>query len=525
VDAAGRFLVPGLIDPHIHPEVTKLTMTRVAEALLAHGTTSIMCSLDQIGVVAGIEGIRFALDEFSRTPLKVFYNAPSRLPYTTPASTVAHTFGLQEHRRALEWDETVGMWEYMIESIAGFEEGVLDASSMLLDGGRRPQGHLPFTSGPLLSAAVAAGATSDHESWFANEVAEKLRAGLYVFLRKASCVDNVAEGLRAVTDTGLPTRRLSFCADDIDCSDIVDLGHMDACVRYAVGHGIAPLQAIQMATLTPAEAFRVDHLVGSLAPGRIGDVLLVDDLGTMAIHSVFADGRPVFAGGRLLVALQAPTYPARFFDTMRLDRLVTEDDVYLRVPDSAAEADVLVMQLESSQIRSRRNATLPVRAGRIQPAPDQDVLYISVTDRHSGKGQMASAFVGGFGLKRGAFATSLSPDDDNVICVGASVPDMVVAIRHLFQVGGGQVVADEGRVVDVLELPVCGIMADVSVQAMAERERALARHLSGMGVTIPKPLFSVLFLSITAIPQFAITDQGLVEAARRQVVSPILSWR
>jgi adenine deaminase len=401
---------------------------------------------------------------------------------------------------------------------------VLRAANALLDAGRMPQGHLPFASGPLLAGALAAGAATDHESWFAEQVAEKLRAGLYVFLRKASCVDNIADGLKAVTEMRLPPRRLGLCADDVDCTDLVELGHMDHYVRYAIELGIEPLQAIQMATLIPAEAFRVDHLVGSLTPGRVADVLLVDDLRAFAIRQVFANGQPVAEGGRLRIALEPPAYPASFSGTMKLDRPLAEDDLYLRAPETAAKAVVLVMQVEPSQLRARREAVLAVHEGRIQPDPEEDALYISVTDRHSGRGKTATAFVGGFGLREGAFATSLSPDDDNVICIGASVPDMAVAIRHLFAIDGGQAVVHDGQVIADLALPVCGIMADLPAREMAEKERRLDEALARLGVTQPKPFFSILFLSITAIPEFAVTDLGLVETASRQVIDPVLSW-
>lgn len=523
-DTSGYYLVPGLIDPHIHPEVTKLTLTRFAEAVLARGTTSIMCSLDQIGVVSGLPGMRWVLDEIGQTPLKAFYCSPSRLPYTTPASTVAYAFGSAEHQEAMGWDETVGIWEYMIDSIAALEEPVLAAASRLIDAGHRPQGHLPFASGPLLAAAGAAGAATDHESWFADQVAEKLRAGLYVLLRKASCVDNIAEGLRAVTHMGLPTRRVSFCADDIDCTDLTELGHVDHYVRYAIQLGLDAPRAIQMATLTAAEAGRIDHLVGAIAPGRIADLLLVKDLREFSVHRVFANGQLVAQDGQLCTPLPSPVYPASFFGTMRLDRPISEEQLYVRLPASARQGRVVVMHLEASQLRSRRQATLPVESGNVLPDPEQDVAYISVTDRHSGQGKTSAAFISGFGLRRGAFASSLSPDDNNIICIGASVPDMAAAIRHLFEIGGGQAVVADGQVVADIPLPVCGIMADLPANEVAEKERHMERVLKDLGVTRPKPFFSMLFLSITAIPELAVTDQGLVDASTRQVIDPVVSW-
>jgi adenine deaminase len=526
IDARGKTLTPGLIDAHIHPEVSKLTINRFAEAAIAKGTTSIMCSLDQVGVVAGVEGMRFVLDAANRTPLKVFHCGPSRLPYTTPASTVGHSFGPREHHQAMTWPESVGMWEYMIESIERMEEPVLEIAGELLDSGRLPHGHLPFTDGPRLQAALAAGARSCHENWFADEVRVKLRQGLYVFLRKATYVDNLVACLKAVTEMPqMATRRIALCSDDVDCRDLVELGYADHFVRRAVELGVDPITAIQMCTINPAEAYRVDHLVGSLTPGRIADVVLVDDLTGFQVDTVIADGEIVVRGGTLLAPFETAAYPEPFQHTMRRSRLITEGDIYQTVPDKAAQARVVVMHIEPSQIRTRREVVLPVRGGQVLPDPEQDAIYVSVTDRHSGEMKTASAFIGGFGLKRGAMATSLSPDDDNVICVGASVPDMVVAINHLFDIGGGQVVASGGQVTHELALPIAGIMADIPVAEMADKERALHQAVLALGAHLQRrPFFTLLFLSITAIPEYSLTDQGFVEYATRSYISPLQSW-
>jgi adenine deaminase len=526
IDARGKTLTPGLIDSHIHPEVSKLTINRFAEAAIAKGTTSMMCSLDQVGVVAGVEGMRFVLDAAKRTPLKVFHCGPSRLPYTTPASTVRYSFGPNEHRQAMSWPESAGMWEYMIESIERMEEPVLEIAGELLDSRRSPHGHLPFTDGPRLQAAAAAGARSCHENWLAEEVVAKLRQGLYVFLRKATYVDNLVPCLKAVTEMPhMPTRRIALCSDDTDCTDLVEFGYMDAFVRHAVELGVDPITAIQMCTINPAEAYRVDDRVGILAPGRIADVVLVQDLNDFRVDTVIADGVVVVRDGSLVAPFESVAYPEPFLHTMHGSRSIREEELYQTAPAGATQAHAVVMHVDPSQIRIRREAVLPVRGGHVLPDPEQDVLYVSVTDRHSGAMKTASAFIGGFGLKRGAMATSLSPDDDNVICVGASVPDMVAAINRLFEIGGGQVVACGGAVTHELALPVAGIMADIPVAEMAARERELHRAVLDLGADLQRrPFFTLLFLSITAIPEYSVTDQGFVEYATRSYVNPVQSW-
>jgi adenine deaminase len=524
IEAAGRYLVPGLIDAHIHPDVSKLTITRMANALVARGVTSIMCSIDQIGVVAGIEGIRFVLDEAKRTPLRLWHSAPSRLPYTTPASTIGYHFGPQEHAVAQKWEEAVGIWEYMSDSVVDFDEPVYEVANMAMQNKLGLHGHMPVTMGRTLAACAAAGVRDDHESYLAEELLEKVSNGIYGLVRRGSHSDNVPECVRAVTELGLDTRHLALCTDDSDCMDITELGGVDFLVRYVIKLGIDPISAIQMGSLNAAECYKVDQKVGAIAPGRFADVLLVSDLPSLKVAAVVANGKLVAREGKLLKPAESPEYPASFYNTMKLDRPITADDLYLYVDQRAKAASVLCvhMDLNEGLLSRRRDATVPVRSGRIQPDPGQDVLYISVTDRYTGKGMSGRGLISGFGLKRGAIATSPSPDDNNIICVGASVEDMAVAINHVVKLGGGQVVVEDGQVKAELPLPICGIVADLPAEEIAAMERKLNEATYALGTQLKRPFFFLIFLSITAIPEYAMTDRGLVEHASRSVINPVV---
>lgn len=524
IDVKDKYLIPGLIDPHIHPEVSKLTITKFAEAALAKGTTSIFCSFDQVGVTAGVKGIRFCLDEARQTALKIFHSGPSRLPYTTPASTVGYDFNQNNHEQVMQWDEANGMWETMIESIENFEEGVFEPANSYHQTGKILHGHLPFTYGPKLNAAAAFGVRDDHESWFAHEVIQKAEKGIHSFLRKASCVDNIKECIKAITEQGLPSRHISLCTDDLDTSDILDNGYMDHLLRYAIQLGVDPVTAIQMCTINAAESGRVDHLVGSITPGRYADILVVDDLTEFFVEKVYANGELVAENGKNIINYETPNYPDFFYNTMHLKNPLKPEDIYIKAPQGTKSAEVVVMQLLPNQIRTRRNAKLAVENGYVQADPSQDVCYISVTDRYSGEGKTASAFIGGFTLKDGAFATSLSPDDDNVICIGANVEDMVIAINRLFSLGGGQIVVCDGVIKAELPLPLCGIMSEITAEEMRNKEKELKMAISKQGTDVHNPFFSQIFLSITAIPEYAITDQGLVSYETKDYINPIIEW-
>jgi adenine deaminase len=507
----------------LHAEVPKVTLTRLANAIVARGTTSLMTPLDQVGVVNGLDGIRWVLDEAKKTPLKIFHSGASRLPYTTPASTVATTYGPKEHAVAQKWEEAVGIWEYMNDSILDFDEPVFEVAEMAIQNKLTLHGHAPVTMGKNLAAHAAAGMRDDHESYSPEELWEKLAAGVYGIIRRGTHSDNVPNCVRVVTEMRLPTRRLCLCTDDLDCSDIHELGLIDHMVRYVIREGIDPLAAIQMATINTAECYRVDHLVGSIAPGRIADILLVGDLPNLTVDAVIADGRLVARNGQMLAPVASPQYPAHFYQTMHLDKPKQADDLYITVDPQAKRVDVLAIHLEPEEglLSQGRQVTLRVESGRVLPDAEQGVNYITVTDRHSGQGLTGKGFISGFGLKRGAIATSTSPDDNNIICVGASVDDMAVAINHLVKIGGGQAAVLDGHVLADIPLPVCGLMADVSVEEMAAMEKNLNEAGYRLGTILKRPFFFIIFLSITAIPEYAMTDRGLVAHATRTVIDPI----
>lgn len=523
IDAKGHYLCPGLIETHLHAEVPKVTLTQLANAILPRGNTTIMTPLDQMGVVTGIKGMRWVLDEAKRTPLKVFHSGPSRLPYTTPASTIAYTFGPKEHAEAQQWEEAVGIWEYMSDSILDFDEQVFEVANMAIKNRLSLHGHSPVIMGKTLAAHVAAGMRDDHESYLPMELIEKMRYGVYGLIRRGTHSDNIPGCVKAVTEHGFPTRRLALCVDDLDCTDIHELGLTDYILRRVIKEGIAPIEAIQMATINAADCYRVDHLVGSIAPGRYADILFVRDLPNFVVDQVMANGEIIAQNGQMLKPIPSPEYPDYFYGTMHMEHKKTADDLYIKVEKDATAVDVMAVHLEPEEglLSQGREATLKVVDGNVMPDLDQDISYITVTDRHSGKGLTGKGFISGFGLKKGAIATSLAPDDDNIICVGASVEDMAVAINHLMDIGGGQVVVEDGQVLADIALPVCGLMADVPVEEMSKMEKELNEASYKLGSQLKRPFFFIIFLSITAIPEYAMTDRGLVEHASRKVINPI----
>ncbi len=523
IDATGHFLCPGLIDGHLHVECSKMSVTSFAKAVVPLGTTSIVSGLDQILVVSGLEGAREFLDEAKGTPLKIFWGAPCKTPYTLPRSNVGYYFGPDDHRATHSWPECVGIWETVREFVDTMDEHVLQAVE-IAEKSRLPiLGCSPMCRGNRLNSYLQAGVRSDHESYTADEMLEKLRKGMHVVIRESSISHFLEENLRIVTEMGIgATNRISFCTDDVVASDILGRGHLDNMIRMAVAMGVPPLTAIQMATINGAEALRIGQKVGSISPGLAADILLVKDIGDFRVSAVIAKGRLAARDGRLVDGLAPPARSALVTDTFKLAP-VSREDLLVRAPAAGDKASVLTIAVTPEQIfvRTQRDVVLPVRDGYVEADPSQDVQYLTVVERYGRTSNRPVAFASGFGLRSGALATSTAPDDNNIVCLGTNPDDMALAINHIIENNGGQVVTDGGRIVSFLPLPIGGIVSDLDPPEMAKKELELDDAARALGCTLPWPFMYMFVLQITAIPDFAMTDLGLIDCVNLKVVNPL----
>lgn len=369
-------------------------------------------------------------------------------------------------------------------------------------------GHAPGLSGPGLAAYVAAGVGSDHECTTADEAREKLAFGMHIMIREGTGAKNL-EALLPVVDDG-NWHRCMWCTDDRHVHDLLDEGHIDALVRRAVGAGLDPVRAIRMATLTPAAYFGLRRC-GAVAPGRRADLVVLDDLSSVAIAEVWAAGRRVAAEERMTVEDDRP--PAHAPSIMRLDLSALN----LAVP--AAGTRIRVIELVTDQIVTRRGAAdAPVAGGRVVSDPQRDLLKLVVVDRYSGRAQTGIGFVRGFGLRRGALAASVAHDAHNLIAVGANDTDIRTAITAVARMGGGLAAAGDGAVLERLSLPVAGLMSTAPVEAVRctlDRLNAVYRDLGGV---LRDPFMTLSFLALPVIPELKLTDQGLVDVDRFAVV-------
>ncbi len=524
IDASGKYLIPGLIDGHVHPESSLLSMTRFAETVVPSGTTSIMTSLDEYATVGGLPAIRYFLDETNRTPLKLFLVVPSRIPYVPWADTIGGEIAFKEVSEALGWPESVGIWETTFDLVMKPDLDVLKSIEETIRRKQTVHGHSPMITGDMLAGYLAAGVRSDHESFTKEEAHEKLRNGLKVMLREGSVIKQVSALIGFIKENRtIDTRGLSVISDDVDVEELV-VGHMNSLAKRVVDEGLDPVKAVQMTSLNTAEAYRVDHIVGSIAPGKSADVVLVDDLRNFKADAVMASGKLVARKGRMLVELKPPSRPREILETMHLRREITPAMLEMRTRNPrAAKAKVISMQIPpEAPIRFRREAELSVARGVVQADTVGDVVHIAVVERFGKTDNIGKAFISGFGLKQGAIASSMAHDNHNIVAMGTNAADMAVAVNHIAKVGGGQVAVKGGKIIDELRLPLCGIATDIRAEELLERVQSLNRTAQGLGCGIKRTFMFLIFIPLAAIPEYAITDQGFFDVKNQKFLDPIL---
>jgi adenine deaminase len=519
LDADGAFLVPGLIDTHLHVESAMVTVGRFADAVLPHGTTTVLIDNHEMANVLGLEGIRWMLDEGSALRLKVLLAVPSCVPALPGFEDAGATITPDDVREALGWEGVAALGEMMnmpgvIQSDASTHEMI----GAVLDARRPVTGHwsLHGWDDHRLHAYAAAGVDSDHETVLRSDALAKLRAGMWVQLREGSAWHDVEKLAPVLLQGGVDSRHALLVTDDMHPETLATVGHLNHAVRTAIRAGLNPLLAIQMATVNSAEYIGYRHDVGSIAPGRCADVLLVEDLSELRPHVVLADGEAV--GG------EAPAYeyPARARDTVRLARAPTAAD--LRVAVAGVTARVRAIGIVPGELATEhRVVEARVVDGEVRPDPALDLAKAASIERHGGPGTIGLGFVQGLGLERGAVASTVAHDNHNLLVVGMDDGDMLAAVERLRETGGGMVAVDGGDVIGEVRLPIAGLMSDRSVVDVADEVRSLDRAYKDLGCTLEYPFMMVSFLSLGVIPALRLTNRGLVDGREFALVDPVVA--
>jgi len=501
LDVAGSYLVPGFIDAHMHIESSKLMVDEFARAVLPHGTTAVIADPHEIANVLGPAGIHWLLDSCTDLPLDVYVMASSCVPASRFESPL-HPFTLADIEGLLRHERVIGVAEMMNFPgvIAGEAAELAKLQTGLTD---HVDGHAPGVRGPALNAYIAAGIGSDHEATSFEEALEKRRLGMWVLLREASIARNLRDLLPLVKRYG--TDRCAFCTDDREPDFIVEHGHINQMVRVAVEEGISPEDAVVMATLNAATYHRLWRL-GAIAPGYQADILVLDDLESFRPRQVLKRGVPP-----RVVKLDVPDWVRQTVSIAPIEA------ASFRI--AGFPKRIRVMRVIPAQLLTGVESVAPtVTDGCVVADPARDLVKIAVVERHHATGRVGVGFATNVGLKRGAFASTVAHDAHNIVLLGMDDGDMAACAKRLAEIGGGIVIADAGQVVEELPLPIAGLMSDRPLGEVNERLRSMEHRLQGMGVTLASPFMTLSFLALSVIPELKITDRGLVDVNRFELV-------
>jgi adenine deaminase len=500
IDVSGRYVVPGFIDAHLHLESPKLLPDEFARLVVPLGTTTVVADPHEIANVLGTDGVHWLLDFCGDLPLDVYFMAPSCVPasrFESPRRplTTGDLEGLLRRTHVL------GVAEMMnFPGVVAGDEHELAKVRLA----RHVDGHAPGLLGKRLNAYAAAGIRSDHEAITAEEGRERLRAGIWLLIREASMARNLSALVPLVRELG--PAHIAFCTDDRDPDDIVDDGHINGMVRKAVAAGVAPEDALVLATLNPAQWHGLLEL-GALAPGYRADLVVLPDLEQFRPELVLKRGKP-------LGDIARPDVPEWVRQTVRIAPFGSSD---LLVPSDGSE--IRVIGLIPDQVVTEALVQRPtVEEGFVVADPARDLAKIAVVERHLATGRVGIGFVQGSGLARGALGSTVAHDAHNIVVLGTSDEDMLAVVGRLVELGGGNVVVDDGRVAAECPLPVAGLLSDAPLADVIAQSRACNEAAAALGWTGATPFLTMSFLALSVIPSLKITDRGLVDVDRFELV-------
>jgi adenine deaminase len=518
IDLQGRFLAPGLINGHTHIESSMLHPARYAQAVVPRGTLTAVTDLHEIANVCGLEGIKFVMDWAPKLPLDMLFMAPSCVPATN-LETSGAKISSAEVKKILAYPNVIGLGEMMnFPGVGSGDEEVLNKIGA--SKGKVIDGHAPGLGGKELNAYLSAGILSDHESTTLEEGREKLQRGMHLMIREGSSEKNLDALLPLVTDNTY--KRCFFVVDDRSCSDLLREGDIDAVVRKAISRGLEPVRAIQMATINAAEYFRL-HDRGAIGPGYMANLITITDLAKLEIDMVFYHGKLVAKQGKPLFS--PPPITLELKGTVRIKPPMGKS---LKIPlprrerlgeGETPEESYPVIEIIPGQIVTRKAVEkIKVVDGAVMSDVERDILKLVVVERHKASGNIGVGLVKGFGLKKGALASSVAHDSHNIIAVGTDDLDILKAIEEINRLQGGLVVCANLEILASLPLPIAGLLSPEPLDVVVFQHENVERAAASLG-SLPSAPFAILsFLALPVIPELRLTDLGLVDVVKFKLI-------
>ena len=514
IDAHEMFMVPGLLDAHMHVESGMVTVTEFVRAAALHGTTGMFIDPHEIANVFGLRGVRIMVDDAARQPIHVFVQMPSCVPSAPGFETPGAVLGPSEVAEAMTWPGIIGLGEMMnYPAVISGDDKVHAEMGAARQAGKTIGGHYPsLDHGRGFHAYLAGGPQDDHEGTTTEGAIARARQGMKVMMRYGSSWHDVAEQVKAITKIGLSPRNFLLCTDDSHSETLYREGHMDRVLRYAIDEGLDPMTAIQLATINVAEHFGVAQELGMIAPGRYADIVLIKDLNDFHADTVIARGVEIISQGVWKIDLPQISYPDWATSSVHLMRPATAEDFKIGTfVQNKVIANVIGVVENQAPTRHLRFSILP-QDGHIPQDLQRDIAKIALIERHHASGRYQVGLVSGFGFNVPcAVATTVAHDCHHMIVVGTDDDDMAIAVNELAKCGGGQIVVSQEKILGLVDLPIGGLMSNEPVQVVSQKAAAVLDGFRQCGCKLNNPNMQLSLLGLVVIPELRITDLGLVD--------------
>jgi len=528
INAEGKYLTPGFIEPHLHLYHAHQNFTQVSKLLLSHGTTTVADSLYGPGQVS-IDAFKFFIKEIERTPLKLMWLIPIVTYLQNRQNGLERIFDTLNNKEVfdmLDWPECYGLEEpeatLMVEErpddMLRLFEGALKRNLVI-------PGHAWGLNVQDLNAYIAIGASSDHEGESKEDAINRARLGMWVQIRHGGGAIATPDMVRAITENKLDSRYFCFCSDLTDQLFLKNKGNIDEAVRVAIMSGVNPITAIQMGTLNAADSIGISSEVGSIAPGKFADIIFIDDLPTFKISTVIANGKVVVKDGEFILDLKQPKYPDFLYNTIRLKRQIVPSDFEIKAPKGKDKVIVRVIEVKDGTLHMPEGrAILFVENGKIQNDIKNDVLKIALVETFKRSGNIGKGFTRGFNLKKGAIASTHNPWFHGIAIVGTNDSDMMIAANKIAEIGGGEVAVVDGKIMALYELPISGVCSEKSIQESIQESQKLSNIVKEMGCNLNSVFKTLGFTTACGnIGDLKIFDSGIIDIKNRKVVDIIVN--
>ena len=524
IEAEDQYLVPGLLDGHMHVESGMVTVTEFVRAVIPHGTTGMFVDPHEIANVFGLEGVKLMVDEAAQQPIHVRVQMPSCVPSAPGLETPGAAIGPEEVAEAMTWEGIIGLGEMMNFPGVFYSDGKMHAEMAETRlAGKVVGGHYASPDiGLPFHGYAAGGPEDDHEGTRMEDAVSRVRQGMKAMLRYGSAWHDVAEGVRAITEKGLDPRHFILCTDDSHSETLVNDGHVNRAVLQAIAHGVPPITALQMVTINPAEHFGVARDMGMIAPGRYADILLVSNLTNLNTEMVIAKGNVVAKDNQLLIEIPDHPYPDWVTKSVHLGHKLSAQDFRLQSPKASTVKANIIGVIENQAPTRHLTMDVPVQDGEVYVDMERDIAKIALVERHKGTGGVTVGLVHGFGFNtQCAVGSTVAHDSHHMIVVGTNEDDMATAANELARIQGGQIVVRQGEVIGQVELPIAGLMSNERADVVAKKAKTVLDGFRACGCQMNNPNMQLSLLALVVIPELRISDLGLVDVTKFEFIPVI----